>query len=205
MARQYANPAGLFGRVFTAGLLNRANRESNRAVYSSLDVTRGDRVLEVGFGGAELLFEIARRSGCSAAYGVESSEAMLVRARSRIRQDKSLNNTLLSKGEIEALPFADNSFDRVCSVNTIYFWRELTGSIRELARVTGVNGRVVLGFSSGEILLQSGYAEKGFQFYQPNDILQSMAKAGLSVLCNEKINRKNKDPFIVQAYCKDEE
>lgn len=34
-----------------------------------------------------------------------------------------MDRVSLQKGDCEKLRFANESFDRVCSVNTIYFWR----------------------------------------------------------------------------------
>ena len=55
MAEQYANPSSLFGRLITAGLLNRANQKSNQAVYKALDIQPQHRALEVGFGGGSFI------------------------------------------------------------------------------------------------------------------------------------------------------
>ena len=62
MARQYANPSGIFGRLITANLLNRANIKLNEVVFDLMEIADGDIILEVGFGGGELLFQIAEKS-----------------------------------------------------------------------------------------------------------------------------------------------
>ena len=152
MADQYANPSGWFGRIITAGLLNCANQKSNQAVYKALDVQPQHRILEIGFGGSSLLFQITKHSGSSQVYGLEKSQSMLERAQARIQRDKKLSSIKLSLGGVDALPYEDAYFDRICSVNTLYFWPDLQKGCRELARVSADNALVVLGFGSGEKL-----------------------------------------------------
>jgi len=113
MAEQYANPSGLFGRLITAGLLNRANQRSNQAVYKALDIQPQHRTLEVGFGGGSLLFQIARHSGSSEVYGIEKSQSMLQRAQAKIQGDKKLSAIKLSFAGIDSLPYEDAYFDRI--------------------------------------------------------------------------------------------
>lgn len=204
MAKQYAGPSGLFGRLVTSRLLNRANRLSNYAVYDALEIERGNRVLDIGFGGGELLFNIARNSGCGEVCGVEKSEEMIQRANAIIWNDQELKVVKLMLGDISALPVSGNAFDRVCSVNTIYFWPNLCLGSQELARVTTNNGRVVLGYGSGEKLSQSGYTENGFKFYKPDTIHTAMEKADLKLVHNKQLHRKNKDSFNISVYCKSE-
>ena len=202
MAEQYANPSGLFGRLITAGLLNRANQKSNQAVYKALDAKRQHHVLEIGFGGGSLLFQIAKHLGSSEVYGLEKSQSMLQRAQTRIQRDKKLSAIKLGLGGIDALPYEDASFDRICSVNTLYFWPDLKEGCRELARVSANDALVVLGFGSGNKLAANGYSEKGFTFYKPELIHQAMAEAGLSLVNEQRIERKAKDPFFVSTYRK---
>lgn len=186
-------------------LLNRANRQSNNAVYESLEIEKGDCVLEVGFGGAELLLKIAQHSQCSELCGVEKSGHMVRRAQSLVQRKKLTSTVKLSVGCIETLPYLNNRFDRVCSVNTVYFWSDLDHCAAELARVTADTGKVVLGYGSGEKLAQSGYTENGFRFYPPAIIDQVMANAGLNLQHNHQMERLNKDPFFVSVYGRDEQ
>ena len=96
LAEQYANPSGWFGRIITAGLLNQANQKSNQAVYKALDIQPQHHILEIGFGGGLLLFQITKYSGSSQIYGLEKSQSMLQRAQTKIQRDKKLSAINLS-------------------------------------------------------------------------------------------------------------
>lgn len=200
MARQYANPSGWFGRLLTASLLNRANRASNRLVVETLNVMPQSRVLEVGFGGGELLIELSRKLPTASLVGVDRSQAMVSRLKSVTRQDQAIRSLSVKLGDITALPCADRQFDRVCTVNTVYFWPNLNQCALELARVTDEDGIVVLGFGSGETLTDAGYTEHGFRFHTPDDIHRAMAEAGLELQKTHRLERSGRDPFYVPWY-----
>ena len=55
IAAQLRKPSGRFGKVVMARLLNRLNAPSNELVIDSLRLQTDDRVLEVGFGGGDML------------------------------------------------------------------------------------------------------------------------------------------------------
>jgi SAM-dependent methyltransferase len=48
------------------------------------------------------------------------------------------------QGDLEALPFADASFDAVTAVNSIFYATDMDAAMRELARVVRSGGRVVI-------------------------------------------------------------
>jgi ubiquinone/menaquinone biosynthesis C-methylase UbiE len=96
----------------------------------------GRRVLEAGCGTGLILSRIAEIA--TEAVGVDLSAGMLARARER-----GLN---VVQGSVTALPFADASFDTVCSFKVLAHVPDIDGALRELARVTRPGGHLVLEF-----------------------------------------------------------
>jgi SAM-dependent methyltransferase len=43
------------------------------------------------------------------------------------------------------LPFADGSFDRVLTINTVYFWPDLPTALTEVGRVLAAGGLLAIG------------------------------------------------------------
>ena len=202
LANQYANPTGWFGRHVTSHLLSRANKNLNAAVFNALLIAKNDRFLEIGFGGGDLLLSVSRTELCSEICGIEKSESMLDKAATRLNSLSDSSTCKLKTGDIENLPLESNQFDKVCSVNTLYFWKDLHCVAAEVARVTTPNGKVILGFSLGETLKQSGYQEHGFQFYDLEQVHQAMFEADLHLVHVHQLERKNKDSFFIPVYCK---
>ena len=106
MARQFARPQGLIGRLFLGRMLDRANMRSNALMFDVAAVSPSEHVLEVGFGGGDLLVRLAETVSDGRVDGVELSKPMLGRVRARIRRRGLTDRVLLHAGSVEALPFS---------------------------------------------------------------------------------------------------
>lgn len=190
MARQFARPRGVFGRLFLGGMLDRANIRSNALVFEVMAVDPSEHVLEVGFGGGDLLVRLAGAVAGGRVEGVELSDPMLERVRARIRRSGLSDRAHLQAGSVEALPFDAGRFDCACSVNTVYFWPDLHRGLAELARVLRPGGRLVLGFGSDEALRHAGYEERGFSLYTTEQIEDALRENGLEPSALERLDRE---------------
>lgn len=97
-------------------------------------VTRGSRVLDVGAGTGETL-ALARFRGAEVA-GVDPAADLLEIARQR------LPSADLRRGDMESLPFADDSFDAVTFVNSLMYGENEGRALREARRVLVPDGRL---------------------------------------------------------------
>ena len=79
-SRQLAKPSGLFGRLFTARWLEKANAGMNALTLDSLALVPADRLLEVGFGSGYLLEKVLSHRRCDFAAGVDLSPERVDRA-----------------------------------------------------------------------------------------------------------------------------
>jgi demethylmenaquinone methyltransferase / 2-methoxy-6-polyprenyl-1,4-benzoquinol methylase len=84
--------------------------------------------------------ELLRRADCSV-IGIDQSEAMLGRARSRFA-GRPQSQIELVVGEAEALPFADASFDALTVTYLLRYVEDPAATVAELARVVRPGGRV---------------------------------------------------------------
>ena len=202
MARQFSHPSGIFGRLVTGALLNRSNAKSNALIFSMMDIAPDERVLEVGFGGGDLLFKIARHPHCKVVYGLERSEQMIRHATGKAKRAGKTKEVRLYNGVSEALPFENRSFDHVCSVNTVYFWPELSDSVAEFHRVLRDEGELLLGFGDASVLQRQGYTDKGFIPYTPSQIRVSLVRGGFEIVEERCIRRSKRGNFYAFRYKK---
>jgi arsenite methyltransferase len=181
IARQLARPRGWFGRTVMTRVLNRGNRDLIEATLDGVELGPACRLLDVGFGGGFLL-ELAHRRACSSLAGVDPSEAAVrwLRTRQRWLDGAELR---LEVGAVEAIPFADASFDVVASTNTVYFWPDLDRAFSELHRVLRPGGALTLGFS-GATKLRSfrEITRHGFRFHESSDLVEAASRAGFKSL-----------------------
>jgi ubiquinone/menaquinone biosynthesis C-methylase UbiE len=120
-------------------------RERGRGYHALIDdlevaivepYVRHARVLEVGCGTGLILSRLA--SSARSAVGLDLSPGMLARARER-----GLN---VVQGSADALPFADASFDLVCSFKVLAHVPDIERAMGEMARVTVSGGTIAAEF-----------------------------------------------------------
>ena len=93
-------------------------------------------VLDIGCGVGAFLSLVAARG--AHAFGLDASEALLEVARRR------LPDADLRVGEMEALPYDDDTFDLVTGFNSFFFANDIVAALREAGRVAKPGARVVI-------------------------------------------------------------
>ncbi len=105
------------------------------AALDAARVTRGTRLLDAGCG-AGLLALLAHFRGAQVT--ALDASPMVAIARQRLPAAD------VREGDLEAMPFADASFDAVTAVNSVFYAEDMPAAVRELFRVVRPGGRVVV-------------------------------------------------------------
>jgi SAM-dependent methyltransferase len=106
------------------------------AVLDAAQIGPGTRLLDAGCG-AGLLALLASLRGARVA-ALDASAPLLAIARERLPAAD------VREGDLEALPFADASFDAVTAVNSLFYAADMGAAMREIVRVVRPGGRVVV-------------------------------------------------------------
>jgi SAM-dependent methyltransferase len=93
-------------------------------------------VLDVGSGAGAFLRLVAERGGVP--HGIDASEALIGFARTRLPKAD------LRVGEMEDLPWGDDSFDLVTGFNSFFFADDMIAALREAGRVAKPGAPVVI-------------------------------------------------------------
>ena len=149
----------------------------NRLALAELALERHDRVLEIGFGGGDLLADILTATD-GEVFGADVSEAMLERARRRFRREAGRLTLLLASAE--TLPLADGSIDKAVSLNSLYFWPDPAAALTELARLVRPGGRLILCFEPPDELRKWPGSRFGFRMFEVDEVMALMEGAGFS-------------------------
>jgi SAM-dependent methyltransferase len=99
-------------------------------------VTPGQRVLDVGCGTGVFLRLVAERGAVP--FGLDASQALLEIARERVPEAD------LRVGEMEQLPYDDDTFDLVSGFNSFFFAADIVAALREAGRVAKTAAPVVI-------------------------------------------------------------
>ena len=106
------------------------------AAIERVGIEPGQRVLDIGCGTGAFLRLAADRG--ADAFGLDASEALLDIARARVPEAD------LSVGEMQALPYEDDTFDLVTGFNSFFFATDMVAALREAGRVAKPGAAVVI-------------------------------------------------------------
>lgn len=176
IAQQLGRPTGLIGWV--AGLVwNRRNAALNDTLLDRLTLQPDDRVLEVGFGGGYLLQRMAGRVTAGRLVGVDVSPTIVAAAQRRFRRAIQAGQIGLCCAPVEALPYPEQTFTKVCSVNSIFYWQDLPQALNEMRRVLVAGGQLALCFTCKASLERKGFAQN-IHLYAAGELTQALAAHG---------------------------
>lgn len=120
-----------------------ADHIETEALFRLLQLQAGEHLLDLGTGTARMALEIARQG--VHVTGLDGSPEMLQVAQSRLQHHQAEHAVRLIRGDMQTLPFPDQSFDAVLTVTTLCFVASPDRVIDESARVLRPGGRLVIG------------------------------------------------------------
>ena len=128
-------------------LLNRINslgmdRRWRRKTVEALQLSSGQRLLDVATGTADLLLEVGRRYSGITLSGLDPSEGMLAIGRRKLEEEGIAAELVL--GDAQAMPFADGSFDRITICFGIRNVPDREKALCEMSRVLTPGGRLAV-------------------------------------------------------------
>jgi len=169
IAQHLACPKGDFGLKVAKGM-NVLNHFISKNTYQFLEIKNKDVILEIGFGNGNFIPEILNLGNKVSYTGIEISETMLAEARRSNHQFLDTGNLDLIKADIENMPFWEGTFNKICTVNTIYFWKNPKAALDEVYRVLQKDGIFIIAFRPFIEGQSVDFSEYGFQEYTLEDV-----------------------------------
>ena len=81
----------------------------------------------------------------------------------------------------EQLPFKDQEFDKVFSINTIYFWSEPSLVLSEINRVLKPGGKVVVSVRPKAVMQDYPFVKYGFEMYSKEELADLLTENDFEV------------------------
>ena len=114
---------------------------STLALISACKINDQQHLLEVGCGVGATAVYLAKEVGCNVT-GIDISERMIQRAKERARDDKVEHLTHFRTGDMDQLPFPENSFDVVYCESVLAFSQDKPTAVSEMRRVLRPGGYI---------------------------------------------------------------
>ncbi|WP_206365168.1 class I SAM-dependent methyltransferase [Sphingobacterium corticibacterium] len=169
LASQLRQPQGDKG-VKVAEMMNETNMNMTLHSIKRLTLQEGERILELGHGNCGHLVQLLEQKRNLSYYGLEMSALMQEEA-------QRLNQQFFDNGQASFylydglhIPFESNFFDKVFTVNTIYFWKEPEELLTELYRVIKPGGILNITYAQGDFMKQLPFVQFGFTLYNDEKI-----------------------------------
>lgn len=179
IARQSGHPRGWLGQVIAA-IMVRETAGANRAAIAALAAKPADRVLDIGCGSGLSIELLLQQLPQGHAAGSDPSPVMAARAQARNHRAVVQGRAAITIAPVEHLPFANKAFDAAMSVHTLYFWADLGGAFREIARVLRPGGRLVLVFrTSANAAAASSFPSEVYAVRSLEEVEQALVSEGL--------------------------
>jgi ubiquinone/menaquinone biosynthesis C-methylase UbiE len=183
IARQLSRPTGLAGAII-GYLMNRGNAKINHFALEHLEVKTTDRVLEIGFGGGVILSPLVENAGF--VVGLDRSPDVIRRAGRKFARARAGRRAAFHEGHVETLPFGASSFEKIITVNTVYFWKSLDQGFRECHRVLASTGLLVVGFLPKDRMDRMGMPADIFTSRTREQMVAAIESAGFANVRVEK-------------------
>jgi ubiquinone/menaquinone biosynthesis C-methylase UbiE len=109
---------------------------------NQMDLNRGERVLDLGCGvgwASRIMARMVAPEG--QVVGIDISDEMISRARAASRGS---DNVMFVWGSAQQLPWQENFFDKVLSVESFYYYADQDRAIAELFRVIAPKGKLYI-------------------------------------------------------------
>jgi len=176
-AAQLRKPQGEQG-VEVAKMMNYTNQGINLHTLAVLNPQPNDKILEIGMGNGFFVKNIVNLANDIQYTGYDYAEGMVEVATKLNQELVERKQAQFIQGEIEHLPFREDSFTKVFTVNTFYFWKNPTQTLQGLRNVLCPEGVFVLAIRPKHNMLQFPVTKYDFRAWSNEEVLELFQNVG---------------------------
>ena len=162
--------------------MNDGNRLLNRRTLDALNVQRHDQVLEIGMGNGLFVKDLFRREPSLRYTGCDYSTAMIEVASRQNQPLVEQGGVRFILADANLLPFADQAFDQVFTINTIYFWDYPDQVLSEIHRVLKPRGKITIALRPKGSMQHYPFVQFGFAMFTPDEVARLLESNGFEVI-----------------------
>ena len=179
-SQQARKPSGFFGRFVMSKIFDKGNANLNRFVLELMAVNKDDIILEIGFGTGLLIYQMAKKLDDGFVEGIDFSATMLSIAYRNTRKNIAEGKVNLVEGNFDETSYESNRFDKICTVNTIYFWPDPEKTVKKIVDILKPGGIFITAFEDSDQLKGRQLSNEVFHLYSTTEVKDLFMKAGFS-------------------------
>lgn len=201
LAKQLKRPTGKQG-LQVGESMYRTNLSMIRHAFSMSQLQDGLNILEIGHGNAKHLDEVLNQTKEVSYTGLEISEVMQSEAKRNNLHRTPLPSFLIYSGD--KTPFQDHTFERIITINTLFFWKRPIDFLQELYRILKADGLLTVTFGIKEYLENMPFSQYGFQLYSVEDFQNLVSNTSFTIddihTVQESVPSKTNDGMIDRVF-----
>ncbi len=179
LAGQHGHPRGIVGRLLGEQMVRQHITETTWTI-SLLNLRPEDQILELGFGAGKAIELVAAQTTHGHVSGIDLSQEMVRAASRRNARAIKAGQVALRHGDLATLPFAENQFDKIFSIQTLYFWPDPPHALAEIFRVLKPGGVLIVTLSTGKIDSTETTGLEHYQLILEEQVIPSMKQLGFT-------------------------
>lgn len=180
IAKQLSCPEGEHG-VKTGEMMHASNIGMTSSAIDALDLQNNETILEIGHGNGGHIAQLLSQAENLNYFGADISATIIAEA-------EKINQGLIPAGKVHfkltdgiKLPFDENRFDKIFTVNTIYFWQNPSKYLTEIKRTLKLNGTLVICFANKTFMRNLPFTPYGFKLYEVEEVKELLKNGGFTV------------------------
>jgi len=181
IADQLSCPTGEMG-IAMGERMNDSNIEMTLQTINNLSFNKNDKVLELGHGNGGHLQSLINHVNDLQYFGLEISLTMANQARltnANLVHEKQASFELYD-GTL--IPFQEQFFQNIFTVNTIYFWKKPKTLLLEIYRVLQSGGTFAITFAKKYFMGKLPFVQFGFRLWEVSEVIELARSIGFEHL-----------------------
>jgi ubiquinone/menaquinone biosynthesis C-methylase UbiE len=200
VGKNFAKPNGIGGKI-TTKIMNIMNQRQYKSILRNINLEQNNNILDIGFGNGYLLTKLFEKNIPIKLYGIEISEDMFNMVSIKNRRIIEKGDLKIFLENISKTSFEQNTFDKIYTINTVYFWAKLEECFYEIKRILKSDGIFLNVIYSKNFLDKIQYTKYGFNKYTIEEMEKITQENGMKVIETIEIN-KNKSYCIISKNVK---
>ncbi|MCR6640336.1 MAG: class I SAM-dependent methyltransferase [Sporocytophaga sp.] len=192
LAGQLRRPENEDG-VKTGVHMNEGNKIMNLEAIKALSPCAHDKILEIGMGNGFFVKNIVSAHPTIVYTGCDFSETM-------INEAEKFNAEYIKSGRVQfhlasadKLPLDSNSYNKLFTVNTIYFWEDPKHTLNEFKRVLTSDGELTIVIRPKHIMEDIPVTKYGFNLYSKDELIDLLSENNFDVLEANEIEEPSRE------------
>lgn len=181
LATQLSHPHGESGSE-VGQMMYESNIGMIKNAIDNMQLQPADVILEIGHGNGLHIPEMFNKAIGLTYYGLDVSALMHEEAKANNLQAVENAQAFFERYDGNEIPYKTGFFNKIFTVNTIYFWKTPDLFLQELYRVLEPEGVLIITFAQSEFMQQLPFTPYGFELYDTEKLSKLVATTEFTII-----------------------